>query len=303
MYPLQTVSAPFAWSWSSYATWRECRRRYWLQTRGAEAGKKSGAEAADREVYIQRNLVSRASFVGQGVHAAAEWYLKVLVEGRRVDPEGIVARATREARLALERSASGLYRGDPKGFRGFAEDYYGEDLDRDGVVDEVRAVTESLLAHPVLTRLAAVPERIQEVERMSRMRLVGADLWVSPDVIVADEQGGLVIVDWKTGRQHHPDDVDGQLGVYALYTMKTYLDVDPERADELPLGKVRGLQAHARDGTHRTVQPSVADVDAALSAIRESASEMRNAERETSPMRPAGDPRCAKCPFRRTCER
>lgn len=277
---------------------------------GAPLGRPADAEPARREVWIQRHLVGRAQWVGLVVHGAAEWYLRALMEGRRVDPAGIVDRATGEARRAVAHSEASLYRGDPAGFTGFDAHYYGQPFDGAEAVEEVRDKVSRLLEHPVVQRLSQVPERIREVEQVSRLRLAGVEVFVSPDVIVDDGAGGVVVIDWKTGRQHHPDDVDGQLGVYGLYALRAYAGVDPERGD-LPLARVRGLYAHV-DGDHRTVPLSVGDIDAALDAIRSSTPEMRGDDVSAAseapplaafPMVAEGDPRCGWCSFRRTCGR
>lgn len=284
-----------------------CPRRYWLQVFEAPLGKPSDAPPELRELWIQRNLLGRAQFIGLTVHSAAEWYVRSLKDGRRVDPRGIVARAMSEARRTLEHSAADMFRGDPKTFRGFDAHYYDVPLDGDAVLADIETQIQALFVHPVLARLEAVPKRIREVEKLTRIRLVGVDIWVSPDVVVTDGDGGFVIVDWKTGKMHHPDDVDGQLGIYGMYVLSNYLGVDVERGD-LPLHRVRGLYAHPIAGAHRTVELRVQDVDAALHAIRASADRMSDPsgdvpDREQFPKVRAGDPACEHCSFRRYCGR
>ncbi len=263
-------------------------------------------------MFVQKHLLGRAQWMGLVVHKAAEWFVKALAEGRRVDPRGIVGRAMGEARRAVDHSATELYRGDPKAFTGFAAHYYEQPFDATEAMAELEDMLGSLFEHAVLQRIEEVPERIREVEALRKVKLAGVDLWLSPDVVMTDGVGGFVVVDWKTGKMHHPDDVDGQLGLYGLYVLKNYLGVDPDSARDLPLHRVKGLYAHVSEGAHRTVSLRVSDVDAALHAISTSAPKMaavnRAAEGEMPPQSAfplisEGDPKCSWCSFRRTCER
>lgn len=306
------MAGPFTWSWSRYQTWAGCPRRFWLSVYQAPQAKAAGPGSPSFEVWIQRNLLGRAQWIGLAAHQAAEWYLKATVEGRPVQVEGVVGRALSQARRTIEHSSTEMYRGDPKAFRGFDAHYYEQSFDGTAALADLEAAVRKLLDHPVLARLTEVPERVREIERFSRLRLWGVDVWLSPDVVVEDGAGGFVVVDWKTGRHHQDDVVDGQLGLYALYVLDRYTNTRVDRGGPLPLDRVKGLVATLGDPPFRNRSLTPADVEATRQAILGSITAMRgeqvSAEGEVPPESAfpkvrEGDPRCSWCSFRRTCQR
>ena len=303
---------PFTWSWSRYQTWLRCPRQFWLTVYAAPDAKRAGPGTPEFEVWIQRHLLGRAQWAGLLAHQAVEWFLKATVEGRHIDPNGIVERTLREAKRTLELSSTEFYRGDPKSFRGLADHYYDVPLDGDAMLSQIETAVRTLLEHPVLARLTEVPERVVEVEQLSRIRLWGIDIWLSPDVIVSDGQGGFVVVDWKTGRVHKSDAVTGQLALYALYVIDRYLRVRADGTSALPLDRVKGLVAHTSKGAFHNQGVDTALVSMVRGAITQSVPKMRgdavSALGETPPksafpMVEEGASACAWCGFRRTCER
>jgi hypothetical protein len=306
------VAAGFTWSWSRYRTFDTCPRRFWLSVYAAPLAKRKGVGHPDFEVWVQRHLMGSAQWAGLAAHEAVEWTLKGAVEGRSVPRQGVMDRTLRQARRVLEMSTGGYFRGDPKTFRGFDAHYYDAEFDGQAALQTLQDKVEKLLDHPILARLLSVPERIQEVERLSRIRLWGFDIWLSPDVVVADGRGGFVVVDWKTGRNHASEVVDGQLGLYGVYVIDRILKVRADSGRRLPVDRVQGLMAGLGDPAFRTRPLTAEDVFAARDAMVGSAPKMRgdgverNGEipkKEGFPKIPLGSGPCSWCSFRRTCER
>ena len=67
-----------------------------------------------------------------------------------------------------------------------------------------------------------MPERIRQIEDLNELHLNGVKVWVKLDVLMDDGQGGLVIVDWKTGRSHVDETVNTQLGIYGVYAKRNW---------------------------------------------------------------------------------
>jgi hypothetical protein len=151
-----------------------------------------------------------------------------------------------------------------------------------------------------------------EVEKLSRIRLWGIDIWLSPDVVVSDGRGGFVVVDWKTGRNHADEVVDGQLGLYGVYVIDRLLKVRADSGRKLPVERVQGLMAGLHEPAFRTRPLALEDVFAARDAMLGSTPQMRGdgharegdiPKKEGFPMIPPGSSPCSWCSYRRTCER
>ena len=87
---------------------------------------------------------------------------------------------------------------NPKKFPGFSAHYYGEETDPEagqGAVDDIGQLIGNVFDNPVFLRLAQVPDRIRESEKLVRIPIADVPVWVSLDVLVEDGQGGFVIVD------------------------------------------------------------------------------------------------------------
>jgi len=158
-------------------------------------------------------------------------------------------------------------------------------------------------------RVLSVLLQVREVEELRKVPLGDVPVWVSIDVLVGDEAGGFTIVDWKTGKAHTDDSVSAQLGVYALYVLKTYLPRLPEAEG---LEKISTLFANLREGEHKVWTLTSADIDKTRRLIKTSSDAMRArmesveeniARIEQFPQVPEGSEKCEWCRFRATCKR
>ena len=213
----------FSWSWSRKQTFENCLRQYWYQHYGFWGGWGQDASPETRTLYIEKKLVSRPQFLGIQIHEAAEWLLKCVQRGQYPTPDQVLERTLRKARQQIEDSKYSRYLRNPKKYPGFIEHYYGLDGgDWEPVLDELTRQVNGLFENPVLLRLTRVPEQICEIEELRQIHIDGIPVWVSLDVLVRDDKGGFVIVDWKTGRGHSSDKVAAQLGVYGVYVNSYY---------------------------------------------------------------------------------
>jgi hypothetical protein len=302
----------FAWSWTRHGNFESCLRKYWLSHYGFWGGWEGSASPDTREVYIQKKLLSGPQWLGIQVHLAAEWALKDAVEGRGVDRKQFVERFRARGKQHFIDSKEGRYRYNPKRYPGFVGDYYGESVDFDvqeELIGELVRQVDGMFDNPVFTRLLSVPHRIREIERLEQFTVGEIPVWVSLDVLVENQQGGLVVVDWKTGRSHTSAHVAAQLGIYGLYVRDRYLNGVESAAESLG---VEALYANLRTGTHEVWKLDKGSLKAAREVISNSAQKMQEkllslAENTTQeseyPLLPEGSSECEKCVFRRTCNR
>ena len=303
----------FSWSWSRHRAFEECRRRYWLNHYAFWGGWQSSSPA--REIYIQKKLTSRPQWIGTTVHQAAEWVLREVRRGHYPTPDRVVERFMRQARRQIDESRREMYKLRPKRAPGFVDHYYAQgtsDEQWEADLSEIERQIRGLFDEPVFLRLTRVPEQIKEVEELEQVLVDDVPVWVSLDVLVSDGSGGLVVIDWKTGRQHDPDTVARQLGVYGVYVMQRYFHVPATSTERPGAERVKVMYVNLRTG-HRETRTLDTDVLAGtVSTILESAAAMRTALRDPAtntgseadfPMIEAGSPACERCVFRRTCGR
>ncbi|MCB9792951.1 MAG: PD-(D/E)XK nuclease family protein [Alphaproteobacteria bacterium] len=294
----------FSWSYSRHGLFAQCRRKYWLNHYAFWGGWSRRAPARARALYVQKKLTTQPMWIGTVVHEIAEGALKAMQQGVTPWVERAVEMARERAEADIEASRAGRYEQDPKRYPGFQCHYYGqEEPDFDAAIEQIEAQLRTLFAHPVFRRMMAVPERIVEVEELRQIDIEGVPVWVVLDAMVSDGEGGLVIIDWKTGKDHEDEKIARQLGIYGIYATQ-------ERG--VPVEQVRTLHVNTRFNTMTQHPVDAAVLDETRAFVRESADAMRAAltkpaenegREEDFPMLPEGDPACERCRFRRDCGR
>ena len=304
----------FSWSWSRHRTFGECLRRYWLNHYGFWGGWNQNASPDTREIYIQKKLNTRPQWIGTTVHEAARWALDQISRGQPPQLERVTERFLRAARLQIESSYRKEYRLSPKRHPGFVEHYYGLDVsasDWEDALAEIERQIGNLFANKVFTRLSRVPGRIVEFERLVQIPVSDVPVWVSLDVLVQDEAGGYVIIDWKTGKAQDKATIAGQLGVYGVYVQQTFLKPGGQES-VFGDANIKTMHVNLRTNEHAWWPIEKEHLLEATATIERSAAQMRGklrdpdnniAVKEDFPMLEEGSPRCQYCPFRKTCDR
>ncbi len=300
----------FTWSYSRHGVFAECKRKYWLNHYGMWGGwggwERRGVSVRTREIYIQKNLATIPMWIGTVVHDAAEGCLKALVRRQVPQRERVLEQALSRARRDIQESQEGAWRDDPKRRGAFQLHYYGLDEDPDlfpEALDTIRAQIENLLQSRIYRQMARFPARILQVEELLSIDVEGVPVWVKLDGLMRGKDGGVVVVDWKTGKSHSNTSVDRQLGVYGLYALQKWVD-RPDR--------IKAMHVNLREDEFRVFTMDQEQLDDTAAFILESASGMRallqpegdnEALEEDFPRLDEGDPRCGRCRFRRDCNR
>lgn len=293
----------FGWSFSRHGVFEECHRKYWLNHYAFWNGWKNDCEPRTRELYIQKNLTTRPMWLGNKVHDAAEYALKTFQQSRFIGPDELVHKSLEIAKREVEGSKKERYRINPKKNPGFQEHYYNVSPQESfsGVYIEIERQIRTLYENPIFKRILQVPERIRQVEVLNQTVLAGVPVWVKLDVLMEDGQGGLVIVDWKTGRSHVSETVQDQLGIYALYARQ-----------DLGVQNIKAVHVNLREDQFTTHEVDEAQLEKSEAFVRDSAAAMRamltqpddnlGSEADFEKI-PEGSPACSRCRFRRDCER
>lgn len=294
----------FSWSFSRHTVFEDCPRKYWLNHYGFWNGWLRDSPPRAQELYIQKNLVTRPMWLGTVVHDAAEGALKAFRAGQFVGTDELVSKTLERAERDWTNSLNERYRSDsPKKYPGFQEHYYQEEASEpiETVFTEIERQVRTLYENKIFRRILQVPNRIQQIEDLNVLPLHGVKVWVKLDVLMGDGQGGLVIVDWKTGRFHNSESVKTQLGIYGLYAKQ-----------ELGVSKLKMVHVNLRDNEFTTTVIDEEQLQRSEAFVRDSAAAMlklldnpdeNQGSEESFERLPEGSKRCLSCRFRSDCGR
>ena len=318
------IQNELVWSHSRGRAFHDCKRAYWFNYYGYWNGWDAGAPAAVREIYLQKKLTSRAMWTGTVVHGIAEAGIKRAIDAlasgnARTRSEGSDAvwtlddmrqAAFLKADADIRGSASGELKRRPSKRTGFTEHYYDlpvSDDDWKAVLDEIDRQVVNLHANRIYRRLLVTASRIREVEELRKFAVGSgperAEVYLAVDAMVGDGNGGVVIIDWKTGQNHEDAVIAAQLGVYGLYATQEL---------GIPEDRITAMHVNLRHNTEARHPVGPAEISAAREAILTGMAEMRaslkdvaanTADKEEFPTLPEGSARCRWCNFRRSCGR
>ena len=140
-----------------------------------------------------------------------------------------------------------------------------------------------------------------EVEDFSSFYLNNTKICAVLDCSFRTEDGGITIIDWKTGRSMS-EDVSMQLSCYAMYAMKKW-GVDPEKVRLFEYNLMANQDAEFTvtgveiENTKEYIAGSIADMQSLLVDVGE------NVPRDEEAFLKAEDDRVkANCNFRKVCD-
>jgi CRISPR/Cas system-associated exonuclease Cas4 (RecB family) len=140
-----------------------------------------------------------------------------------------------------------------------------------------------------------------EVENFSSFNLDGTKIWAVLDCSFRNNDGGITIIDWKTGRSMS-DDVSMQLSCYAMYAMEKW-GVNPENVKliEYNLLANQGVEFNVSgaeiENTKTYIAGSIADMQSLLIDVD------GNVPKKEAAFQKVEDDRIRRsCNFRKVCD-
>lgn len=291
------------WSISRHKRFIDCRRKYYLHHYGCRGGWQPTAPSEARELYILRGLRTRYMWVGEVVHSLIELAFSAWRRRERVPLGALIERGTRLMRAQYAESRQRVYRERPGGAAGLFEHEYRYDLSREewrAQRDAMERCLRNFFDLEVTHTIRSLPLwRWLAVESLGSFELDGATVVVKPDFAWRDEDGSVVLVDWKTGMPR-PEDERLQLSVYGLFAQRSWgLGVDHVRGIVGYLGT--GKVAHLQLARHDLAEAEEA-VRASLHAMRAATPDLQAPLSEHFPATQDLE-RCVYCCFKRVCGR
>lgn len=302
---MSTLENEFSWSRRREEVFLACPRQYYYEYYASWGGWLDRAPPPVRELYILKQLVTRAMWAGDVTHRCVQRTLDNLRRGISPLPvEEILELVQDEMRRAFRSSRSGQYRRRPKTLA-LMEHEYGwpvSDEEWRESRDLVVRCLRTFYASAVYAELARLPaESWLEVETLASFDLDGVKVWVKLDCSHRLD-GGVRILDWKTGRIS-AEDQTVQLALYAFYAARRW-GVAPGdlRMIEYNLAHDEPMECRITEESleevRRHVQGSVADMRKLLLVPE------RNVAREEEAFElAASEAPCRRCKYRRVCPR
>ncbi|MFZ5472190.1 MAG: RecB family exonuclease [Myxococcota bacterium] len=307
----RVLTNDFSWSKSRHEKFSDCRRAYYFHYYQSWGGWELDAPRAVRELYVLKKLSNRFTWGGSIVHAAIRGALMAIRHGRTLDRARVIERVHRvmQQDFVFSRAKSYWRERHRKEFGGLVEHEYREVVAPDewktNWENVQAALTWFFQSRWVGLARALQKEQWLEVDLMdfekSVFTLQGVKVFAVPDFAYLDEAGDPVVVDWKTGRAR--EGYDDQVLAYALYLNSRY---------QLPLERMKASLVYLNDGAERTVALDPMAVEAFRARFTQSTQQMRALLLDSASNTPLPElhfPRtedlsaCARCVFRRPCDR
>ena len=176
------------------------------------------------------------------------------------------------------------------------------DADWKQTADNTEQCLRNFYASDTFAMLKELPQQMWlEVEEYSSFKLNDIKIWAVLDCSFRTEDGGITIIDWKTGRRMS-DDVSTQLSCYAMYALEKW-GVDPKRVKLIKYNLLtnQGVEfVIGRDEIENTkayIAGSIADMQSLLVDVGE------NVPKEEDAFEKVEDERVrADCNFRKVCD-
>lgn len=290
----------FSWSKSRHEKLSGCPRSYYFHYYGSWGGWERGAEATVKELYTLKKLTSRQAWAGSTVHDGIKAALTLLRDGGTLDPAPWVDRLRARMRAEFRQSREKAYR--LRKALGLQEHEYDEpvsDAEWKANWELVEACLAAFLSSRWIEEARGLPpERWLPIDELGSFHFEGTKIFAAPDFAFRTDDG-IVLVDWKTGRQRESD--REQLLGYAMYAVQTW-GVELEQVDcrvvylpSLEEVKVRVSPDEVSSFTDR-MRSSIARMQELLVDPVENVATLEN-----FPM--VDDEKvCSRCVFRRPCK-
>jgi CRISPR/Cas system-associated exonuclease Cas4 (RecB family) len=244
-------------------------------------------------------------WAGAKVHDCINHTLTNLQRGISVlDVDQIVNITLNQMREEFRSSREKRYLTHPKTCALFEHEYEVSisDADWKKTADNMEQCLRNFYSSETFEMLKELPQQMWlEVENFSSFNLYGTKIWAVLDCSFRNNDGGVTIIDWKTGRSMSQD-VSMQLSCYAMYAMEKW-GVDPEkvRLIEYNLLANQGSEFNVSgaeiENTKAYIAGSIADMQSLLVDVD------GNVPKEEAAFQKVEDDRIrAGCNFKKVCD-
>jgi CRISPR/Cas system-associated exonuclease Cas4 (RecB family) len=302
---MSTFKNDFSWSISRDRIFQICPRQYYFNYYAYRSGWERDAPERTRQIYILKNLKNRFMWAGEKVHDCIKHTLTNLRRSISVlDVEQIISITLNQMREEFRSSREKRYLTHTKTCALFEHEYDVSILDADWkkTADNMELCLRNFYSSETFDMLKVLPRQMWlEVEDFSSFNLNNTKIWAVLDCSFRTEDGGVTIIDWKTGRSIS-EDVSMQLSCYAMYAMDKW-GIDPENVKLIEYNLLSNqsveftVGASEIENTKAYIAGSIADMQSLLTDVA------NNVPKEEKAFQKVGDERIrTNCNFRKVCD-
>lgn len=220
----------FSWSKSRDGLFRECKRRYYFEKYGFWGGWRYDAPENVKELYMLRNIKPRYIWIGQVVHDIIKNVLSRYKSGNKVDLGYALSILRKRLQEDFSFSNTKSYKKDPKR-GGLFEHEYDMLVSKDDW-DELFKRAEDCIINfynsDTFRHIKSIgPENWTFLEDFLSFDFEGTKIYLKIDFAVKHDDG-IILYDWKTGKDREDKNIDMQLACYALFVMQQW-ELSPEK--------------------------------------------------------------------------
>lgn len=300
------VTNDFSWSKTRDEIFRDCLRKYYFHYYGAWGGWDPNAPPRTRQLYILKNLQTRAMWAGDHVHRSIRTLLTaVRAGGAPPAPAAAVEQMLAAMRKDFRDSLQRRYQQYPRKVCGlFEHEYELEIADEQWkeTADHAAHCLQTFLASELFAGIRQLPaDAWLELEELASFTLDGIRVYVQLDFAQRTAEG-VTLFDWKTGRSEKSN-AELQLAGYALYAVEKW-QLASSQVQTVEFNLTRG------EATPRTMD--AAGLETMKDYIRDSADEMSFLLEDVAGNKPQAedafefteeDAICHRCNFLKVCPR
>jgi hypothetical protein len=200
---MNTFKNQFSWSISRDRVFQTCPRQYYFNYYGYWGGWEINALQRIKQIYVLKQLKNRHMWTGEKVHDCIKHSLTNLQRGISVlDVDQIVSITLNQMREEFRSSRKKRYHTRPKTCALFEHEYDVPISDDDWkkTADNMELCLRNFYGSETFNMLKGLPRRMWlEVENFSSFNLDNTKIWAVLDCSFRTDDGGVTIIDWKTG--------------------------------------------------------------------------------------------------------
>jgi len=295
------------WSYSQSRAnmFDECLRKYYFHYYGSHNGWNERLGSQEQvQAYRLKQLRNFYLLFGDLAHRMCESALRQWDESKSSPRPEFLSTTIRKLlndAYVQSQDREGWLR-NPKHHMMLSEIYYGDDT-LNSRIATIRQRQEECVSHlydnKTWQEITGSKVNILEIEKWDTMILFDTKVYVKMDLLYRKEDGTVVIVDWKTGRE---DDFSDQLYLYASYVQEKY---------NMPLEQIQIRVEYLVSGEHQEYSVTREDISKVEQNIGRYIEEMRSCLDDDYYNRPKPEtyftampsPRkCKECNFREICK-
>ena len=292
----------FSWSKSRNDTFRQCHRKYYYSYYGHWGGWEFDAPDEVRQIYILGKLKNRFMWAGGIVHNSIRNVLEETKSGRVPLMNRLIELTREQMRHDFESSKNKMYWQDPKSCALFEHEYDVEVKEErwKDLWNHVETCLQNFYSSDIFDMVRNIDFSLWlPIEEFQSFPFEDTKINVKLDFAYKDTDGGVTIIDWKTGKSELAGS-DVQLACYTLFAINHW-NVSPE--------KVKTIEYNLHHKRGITNRLDTGEIEEIRGYMRKSIKEMKallvdpveNIASKDSFAKTIDKDTCNSCNFKRVC--